>query len=588
MSNQNVDDQGNPSKPERDPADPLRGYSRMLDEAEAELTEAYAEMARQEADATSEIERLKRENARLKRTAKPNGHAEPNGHDDKHAAKPPPVEWPEPIDIIGAPELVGWPTLSEECLPGPLYSYVIAEADRLNVDPCPLAGHVLAACSISISDQFTVKPKLHDHYTQQARIWVCVVKSVGARGSDMLHSAIWPLKERNAELHATWQAEHALWESRQGTKKNKNDHPPPHRRVMTTDATVDSLSEILKHGSGTSKLGAIYDELVTFLGGFGRYSDNGGGAERGVLLEAYDGGPHWVDRIKRGHVFVPNWSLAVAGNIQPRRLAGMSPNLIDDGLFQRFLTIHTKPAPTGIDDDQPSDPNAGKAYRELHRVLAQLAPVKLADDRAMPCYFDEDGRRERQQFMRLVERLRVDPTLPTIIRETAPKWSGLLARIALVFHVVGLAEQRLRGAEIAIEDICRVPGTTVTMAATFLRRIALPNLFRLGFETMPEEGAAAGDSRWIAQHILAHGIAAITSSEIGRVYRDLRGKVNEITMAMDVLVDAGWVRTADARKDGRRWVVNPAVHVTFAVAAAAEKARRAAVVELIKTKVQSL
>ena len=49
----------------------------------------------------------------------------------------------------------------------------------------------------------------------------------------------------------------------------------------------------------------------------------------------------------------------------------------------------------------------------------------------MPCYFDADGHAERQRFMRLVERLQADPTLPTIIRETAPKWSGLLARLSL-------------------------------------------------------------------------------------------------------------------------------------------------------------
>ena len=145
--------------------------------------------------------------------------------------------------------------------------------------PCPSAAHVIAACSTSISDRFTIKPKLHDHYTQQARIWVCVVKKVGARGTDMLHSAIWPLKERNAELHKTWTAEHAQWKAGKGKKgqgrpgadASAHHDQRRHRRKYV---------EILKHGSGTSKLGAIYDELVTFLGGFGRYSDNGGGAAR--------------------------------------------------------------------------------------------------------------------------------------------------------------------------------------------------------------------------------------------------------------------------------------------------------------------
>ena len=76
---------------------------------------------------------------------------------------------PDPLDVIGAPELVGWPELTADCLPPSLFRYVTAEAERLNVDPCPLAGHVLAACAVSISDAWCVKPKKHDHWTQQAR-----------------------------------------------------------------------------------------------------------------------------------------------------------------------------------------------------------------------------------------------------------------------------------------------------------------------------------------------------------------------------------------------------------------------------------
>ena len=539
---------------------------------------------------------------RLRRT-RPNGDAQGGyaagtrhreGNEDKaedpsEPHKPEPEPWPEPLDIIGAPDLVGWPTLTADCLPAPLYRYVTAEAARLNVDPCPLAGHVIAACSISISDLFTIKPKLHDHYTQQARVWVCVVKNVGARGTEMLHSAVWPLKEKNSELHKKYAAEKAAWDARQAIKKDKTDPAPKQIRIITSDATVESMSEILKNGSGTSKLGAIYDELVTFLCGFGRYSENGGGnAVRGVMLEAYDGGPHWIDRIKRPNVYVPNWSLAVLGNIQPRRLAVMAPTLVDDGLFQRFLTLHTAPPVLGRDDDRPAPEAPRAAYRDVHATLAQLSPVLDAAGNALPCYFDADARAERQRFMRLVERLQVDPSLPTIIRETAPKWSGLLARLALVFHAVELVEQRNGGSAPSPEDICRVTGTTVTMAANFLRRIALPNLFRLGFETMPEEGAAAGHARWIAEHVLAHSLTDIRARDIGRCCKELRGKSQEIAIAMEVLVDAGWARPTATRRDSLQWEINPAVHLDFAVAAAAEKARRAKVVELIRTKVQSL
>ena len=128
----------------------------------------------------------------------------------------------------------------------------------------------------------------------------------------------------------------------------------------------------------------------------------------------------------------------------------------------------------------------------------------------------------------------------------------------------------------------------VTRAATFLRRIALPNLFRLGFETLPEEGAQGGHARWIAGHILAHKAQDITAREIGRAYRPLRGDPAGTTWAMDILSDAGWAIPAESRRDSQRWEINPMVHERFAAAAAQEKNRRAAVIETLKSKVADL
>ena len=266
----------------------------------------------------------------------------------------------------------------------------------------------------------------------------------------------------------------------------------------------------------------------------------------------------------------------------------MAKDLIDDGLFQRFMTIHTEPAGLGLDDDLPLSTDAGRDYSELHELLVGLCPVTDAGRQLKPAYFDDDAQSVRRNLMPLIERLQVDPTLPTIIRETAPKWSGLLARLSLVFHLVGIVEQMREGAEIEPRDLCRVTGPTVATAATFLRRIALPNLFRLGFETMPEEGAPIGHARWLAGHILAHQVERITASEIGRAYRPLRGKPLEINDAMAVLCHVGWCHPAEGRHDGARWTVNPAVYVSFAKAAVLEKERRASVQKAIRQAVSDL
>jgi len=500
--------------------------------------------------------------------------------------------WPEPLDIIGAPELVGWPEITADCLPDPLFHYVMAEAERLNIDPAPLAGHVLSACSASISDAWRIKPKRHDHWTQQARVWCCVVKDVGQRGTEMIRSGFWPVKKRDADAYEQWKGEHAAWTKRQAKRKKGNsadDDPEPKlRRFTTSDATIEAASQILADAGGPhAKLTVVADELTAFLGSFGRYSPNGASA-RAQWLESFDGGQQRIDRIKRGHIYVPNWSLVISGNIQPRRLARMGKDLIDDGLFQRFMTIHAKPATTGINDDQPLPGGVGRDYRELHKTLAELMPPLDADDKLAAASFDHDARAVREKFKELIERLQVDPTLPAIIRETASKWSGLLARLSLIFHLVGLADRQITGATLTPHDLCRVTGPTVTMAASFLKRIVLPNLFRLGFETMPEEGAPAAHARWIAGYILTRRAEHIAASEIGRAYRPLRGKPGEIAEAMAVLNDVGWTTPSEARHDGARWSINPAVHQVFEAAALAERERRMQVRQAIAAEVADL
>jgi hypothetical protein len=286
--------------------------------------------------------------------------------------------WAEPVDLIGAPEMVGWPELTSYCLPVPIHRYVVGEAERLNVDPCALATHVLAAVSAVCSDAWKVKPKRHDGWTQQPRIWACVVKDVGQRGTDMIRSAFWPISKIEDEFRQEWAKEVAQWSERQqGRQKgDKTEDPKPIcKRLTTQDATIEAASQMLASGNKYSKLTYKSDELVAFLGSFGRYTTKDAAA-RALWLESYDGGPQNIDRIIRGNVYVPNWSVVVSGNIQPRRLAGMAQHLIDDGLFQRFITIHTKPSTPLTDDDVPLDTSIGKDYSDLLRAIRGLMPAK--------------------------------------------------------------------------------------------------------------------------------------------------------------------------------------------------------------------
>ena len=62
-------------------------------------------------------------------------------------------------------------------------------------------------------------------------------------------------------------------------------------------------------------------------------------------------------------------------------------------------------------------------------------PTMGAGNNLAPACFDEEARAVRKTVTPLIERLKVDTALPTIIHETASKWSGLLARLAPIFHL---------------------------------------------------------------------------------------------------------------------------------------------------------
>ena len=239
----------------------------------------------------------------------------------------------------------------------------------------------------------------------------------------------------------------------------ENDPEPILERVITTDPTVEALTDILKNGGKFSKLALVVDELAGLLGGFGRYNNGQGGAERATFLRAYDGGPEYIDRVKRGHVYVQNLSLVIDGNIQPRKIAKLGPTLIEDGLFQRFLTIHAKPSLGREDDDRRVNTTIGARYGDLIQSLPALVP-RMPFNGPSPVYVPAEGQVERKRFVKLLNTLKRNETLPVIVRETASKWEGLHARLTLLFHVVGLAAQQQDGAMLETRDLHAADAST--------------------------------------------------------------------------------------------------------------------------------
>jgi len=128
---------------------------------------------------------------------------------------------------------------------------------------------------------------------------------------------------------------------RQAAKETASDERTPQRAMLTSDCTIDKLSELLTD----NPRGLLYcvDEFDSWLGQHEAFGRDGGARNRGEWMRLYDGGPHQVDRVKRGSFYVKNWGCSVLTATTPAALTRLARKLSADGLFQRFMVFHVQP-----------------------------------------------------------------------------------------------------------------------------------------------------------------------------------------------------------------------------------------------------
>jgi uncharacterized protein DUF3987 len=83
----------------------------------------------------------------------------------------------------------------------------------------------------------------------------------------------------------------------------------------------------------------IAEEFDSWLGSLDQYRKGEVARDRGQWLAAFDGGPRTVERVNRGPMFVPNWSVSILSATTPAGLARVTRYLPIDGLIQRFLPV---------------------------------------------------------------------------------------------------------------------------------------------------------------------------------------------------------------------------------------------------------
>ncbi len=515
----------------------------------------------------------------------------------------PPGDWPDawhPLSVFGEARLIGTPPCPPGLLPRVIEDWSRDIAERLGVDTAMVFMPMLAACAAAVDDRAMVQPLRHDaSWKESARIWVAFVADSGEKKTPALKAALAPLyalerewaQEDSARAREYAETLRIFTDAKKIQQKAAAKFlaigkplelpdlpnpppPPPLRRKIVSDITVEALSEILSKATGG--LLEVHDELSTWFGNFDAYRTVKHGKDRSLYMEAYNGGPQLVDRIGRGSVFVPNWSLSLVGGIQPEPMKRLAGQIKDDGLIQRFMVVFTQRGGDTID----RAPNEALATA-YDRTIRLLATWDIGGPDARRLFTLSAGAHAcREAVNHRVQQVRLMPWVSPAFHAHLAKWEGLFPRLLLLWHLIEHAETLSQVAD----DISAANAERV---ATFMLDFLLPHASRFYVELL-QETAEETSIQWLAGHILAHALTSITARDIGRAYRLLRGKPKEIQTVMEHLTALGWVRpTNESRSRGpSHWQVNPHVSVVFAEHAMAERARRQAVLDQIREAVR--
>lgn len=478
---------------------------------------------------------------------------------------------PDPMDLFGVFEP---PTMKYEYLPDAIMDYCSEHSQLLGTDMSVIAMGVLVSAAACIHDGIRIQPKRHDKsWKESARLWAAVVGNPSTRKSPGFSVALREVKKcslemakDNERLIAQYKDELEQWKSVKN-KEQRGPEPkePPQERLYVEDTTVEALSMILK--DNPRGVMCFNDELSGWFASMDAYKGSSSGAskDKSHWLEAYNGGHRLIDRISRGSIVIPNWSVCVLGGIQPESIRKIASSLTNDGLLQRFMVVC--PPKANDDIDREADQDTNRNFESLFRKLLSIEPP----EGSKVVVFSEDAHQCRERVKARSIALMEAFESPHI-KAWLGKWTGLYARLALLYHTIECAERGIYPTDtpVSFDNASRVE--------QFMCQYLLHHAVHFYNEIM-EASDRTEHVRQIARLILSRRASKITKRDLMRYWKPFkRIEMFEVKSAMDTLQISGWITANmnDVDVDGKpkTWMVNPKVHDRFKNYADQERIRR--------------
>lgn len=363
------------------------------------------------------------------------------------------------------------PELDEALLPIEWREWLTDIAERMQ---CPLDYAAIAAivsASALIGNRIRVRPKQFDTWQVTPNLWGAVVGLPSLLKSPAVNEGLsffreiaenericYEKKLKDAEFDKEFadvkQAELKKLMRKTGADKEglrrrfqaEEVEQPKEKRLLTADATVEKLGELLNENENGVLL--LRDELT---GWFRSLDRAGREQDRSFYLECWDGaGSFTFDRIGRGKIHIKNLTLSILGTIQPAMLEpylrGSLEGYGDDGLIQRFqmLVYPNRPKNYRFVDRPPKGRDAARAsFRKLYELdPLHVGAKRLADEFGGGSFVQFDARAQeffRTWFTELENDLRSGTFETSAFESHLAKYRSLMPSLALIFHLLDAA-----------------------------------------------------------------------------------------------------------------------------------------------------
>lgn len=499
------------------------------------------------------------------------------------------IVWQTPQDVFS--ELLA-PQVKPEMLPESIREWMVDTAPIVGVDPSILALSAIVCSAAVMHDGIKLQPeKNNPGWTESARLWGAIVGDSSIKKSPAIKRAKSRLEKIQIELSKDameieddYKSKEMAYEiQRKDYIKNlaakKTDNPKPVMaelpeipRLICSDVTVEKLSDLLK--SNCRGIFVDKDELSGFFGSMDAYKNGGGGSDRAAWLEAYNGGPRYIDRVNRGSTFVPNWGCSMLGGIQPDAMRKIVDKLPEDGLLQRFMIVQGRPGKEGSEGHYSKAAN--DRYKEMLDSLFHTTPAPDA------IHLSHEANEIRKEMVRHAYKLMECKMISPGFCSWLGKTEGLSARLILTYHGIECADKKTH------PNSHYISAETASMVRDLWFNFLLPHAiaFYINIVGFSEIGKHV---RKIAELCLTSETNEISNRDFLRGWIGWRHiKDWDQHTVIQQLIDQGWILPHPlARQTNKgyptRFLINPELATYYAERKAAEIERRELAAEAIET-----